>query len=211
MNLTRLDSAGLERLYQTEMVHDFPKAELKPLKAMRKLQAMGRYDPLLVEEDGEPLGYAMVWLPEDREGALLEYLATLRGRRSHGLGSKVLDLLFDRYGHLFGEAEAPDSDDPAENDLRRRRLGFYQRNGFRILDYECALFGVHFNCLYRGPKSDDREVLAMHRGVYAGYFSLAHMERYIQLPLAPGEAIHPSPSWVEEDEDDVFDTQNPGR
>lgn len=209
MNLTLLDRAGLEQLYQAEMVRDFPKSELKPLKAMLRLMDMNRYDPLLIEEDGQPLGYAMVWLPENREGALLEYLAILPNRRNGGLGAQVLDLLFQRYGHLFGEAEYPDSDDPAENDLRRRRLAFYQRNGFRILDYECAMFGVHFNCLYRGPKTDDRDVMAMHRGVYSGYFSPAHMERYIQIPLAPGETIHPAPSWVEEDEDDVFSPQNP--
>ena len=76
--------------------------------------------------------------------------------------------------------------------MRRRR---------RVLDYQCALFGVRFHCLYRGPEADDRRVEAMHRGVYAGYFSPAHMERYIQLPLAPGEAVKPAPEWVEE----VFD------
>lgn len=209
MKLKLLNEGELTRLYESEMVHDFPRVELKPLRAMKRLMTMGCYDPLLVtEDDGTARGYAMVWLPEDRRGALLEYLAVLRGQRNNGLGAVTLDLLFDRYGHLFGEAEFPDSPDPAENDLRRHRLGFYQRNGFRILNYECALFGVHFNCLYRGPEQDDQAVLSMHRGVYANYFSPPHLERYIQLPLTPGEAIHPSPSWVEEDEEEVFGTQS---
>lgn len=68
----------------------------------------------------------------------------------------------------------------------------------RVLDYECALFGVRFKCLYRGPEGDDRKVEALHRGVYAGYFSPAHRSRYIQLPLRPGEEIHPAPEWMEE-------------
>ncbi|MCI8537958.1 MAG: GNAT family N-acetyltransferase [Oscillospiraceae bacterium] len=208
MKLKLLNEAELTRLYESEMVHDFPKEELKPLRAMKRLMAMGRYDPLLVTEDGgSPRGYAMVWLPEDRRGALLEFFAVLRGQRNGGLGAATLDLLFERYGQLFGEAEFPDSPDPEENELRRRRLGFYQRNGFRVLNYECALFGVHFNCLYRGPEQNDQAILTMHRGVYADYFSPPHLEHYIQLPLAPGEAIHPSPSWVEEDEDEVFGTQ----
>ena len=51
----------------------------------------------------------------------------------------------------------------------------------------------------------DRLDLELHQGVYTGYFSPAHMERYIQLPLAPGEAIHPAPRWMEEDdEEEVF-------
>ena len=198
MELRLLNKEELTTLYQNEMRIDFPHAELKPLSAMLRLMDMGRYDPLLVTEDGKAVGYALVWLPENREGALLEYFGVLRGLRNGGLVTKILALLVERYGQLFGEAEAPSSEDPTENDLRRRRIAFYERNGFRVLDYECALFGVHFNCLYRGPETDDRKVEAMHRGVYAGYFSPAHMERYIQLPLGPGEEIHPAPEWVEE-------------
>ena len=201
MKLTLLNESGLAHLYETEMVHDFPRAELKPLRAMQRLLAMGRYDPLLLEsDDGEPLGYALLWLSDQPDAALLEYLGILRTQRNGGLGAQALQLLGARYTALFGEAEAPDSDDESENHLRRRRLGFYERNGFRILSYECALFGVHFNCLYRGPEADDEKILALHRSVYESYFSPPHMERFIQLPLSPGESIHPAPAWLEEDE-----------
>ncbi len=198
MELKLLNKEELTRLYQTEMVFDFPKSELKPLSGMLRLMDMGRYEPLMAIEADEPLGYALVWLTPGREGALLEYLGILRGKRNGGLGTKLLALLGERYGQLFGEVETQDSTDPAENELRRHRVGFYLRNGFRLLDYECALFGVHFNCIYRGPETDDQKVQAMHRGVYADYFSPGHMERYIQLPLAPGEAVKPAPEWVEE-------------
>ncbi len=198
MELKLLNKKELTRLYQTEMVFDFPKSELKPLSGMLRLMDMGRYEPLLALEDGEALGYAMIWLAGDGEGALLEYLGVLRGKRNGGLGTRLLTTLEKRYGQLFGEVEAPDSSDEEENQLRRRRMGFYQRNGFRVLDYECALFGVHFNCIYRGAETDDRKVQAMHRSVYGDYFSSKHMERYIQLPLSPGEEIKPAPEWVEE-------------
>lgn len=204
MELRLLSKEELTALYQNEMVVDFPHAELKPLRAMLRLMDMNRYDPLYVVDGGKPVGYALAWLPENREGALLEYFGVLRGLRNGGLGTAILELLVERYGQIFGEAEIPAPGDPAvppeENELRRRRIAFYERNGFRVLDYECALFGVHFNCLYRGPETDDRKVEAMHRGVYAGYFSPAHMERYIQLPLKPGEAVKPAPEWMEEDD-----------
>ena len=205
MKLNLLNKQALTDLYQNEMVFDFPSSELKPLRAMLRLMDMGQYDPLLLTDDQDtPLGYAMLWLPRRRNGALLEYLGVLRGKRNGGLGAQALPLLMERYGQLFGEAEAPDSDDPAENDLRTRRIGFYTRNGFRVLDYDSALFGVHFKSLYRGPETDDRKVEALHRSVYADYFSPEHMARYIQIPLKPGEAIHPAPAWVEEDEGEVF-------
>ena len=198
MELKTLNERELSALYREEMVYDFPKSELKPLGAMLRLLEMGQYDPLVVTENGERVGYAMMWLPKSRQGALLEYLGVLRGKRSAGLGARILPLLAQRYGQLFGEAEAPTSEDEAENHLRRRRIGFYERNGFRVLDYECALFGVHFKCLYRGHQTDDRAVEQLHRSVYADYFSPQHMERYIQLPLKPGEEIHPAPAWTEE-------------
>ena len=204
MELKLLNKEELTKLYNAELVFDFPKSELKPVRGMHRLMDMGIYEPMLVLENGEAIGYAMVWLPPSREGALLEYFGVLRGKRNAGLGTAILHLLAEKYGQIFGEAEAPTSDDPAENDLRRRRIGFYLRNGLRLLDYDCALFSVHFNCLYLGPETDDRKIEALHRSVYATYFSPEHMEKYIQLPLRPGEAIHPAPEWVEEDVDDVF-------
>ncbi len=202
MNLKRLDEKELTRLYQNDLRRDFPGAELKPLGAMLRLIERGQYDPLLALDDASPVGYAMVWLPPEKNGALLEYLGVFPDRRSGGLGAQILALLTQQYGQVFGEVEFPDSGDPAENGLRRRRIAFYERNGFRLLDYECALFGVHFNCMYHGPETDDRKVEALHRSVYASWFSPAHMRRYIQLPLRPGEAIHPSRGWLEETEPD---------
>ena len=204
MELKLLNKEELTKLYNEEMVFDFPKSELKPVRGMHRLMDMGIYEPMLVLENGEAIGYAMVWLPPNRQGALLEYFGVLRGKRNGGLGTTILHLLAERYGQIFGEVEAPVSDDPAENDLRRRRIGFYLRNGLRKLDYDCALFGVHFNCLYLGPETDDRKIEAIHRSVYTTYFSPEHMEKHIQLPLRPGEAINPAPEWVEEDINDVF-------
>lgn len=198
MELKLLNKEELTALYQSELIEVFPHSELKPLRAMLRLLDMGRYEPLLVTGGDRPVGYALAWLPEDRNGALLEYFGVFRGLRNGGLGAQILELLVKRYGQIFGEAEAPCSHDEDANALRRRRIAFYERNGFRVLDYQCALFGVRFNCLYRGPETDDRKVEAMHRGVYAGYFSPEHMKRYIQLPLAPGEGVHPAPEWVEE-------------
>ena len=40
-------------LYKTEMVFDFPKAELKPLSGMLRLMERGHYEPLLALENGE--------------------------------------------------------------------------------------------------------------------------------------------------------------
>ena len=205
MKLNLLNKEELTNLYKDEMMFDFPRAELKPLRAMLRLMDMGQYDPLLVTDDqGVALGYAMIWLPRARNGALLEYLGVLRGKRNGGLGSQVLPLLAARYGQLFGEAEAPTSDDPAENDLRRRRIAFYERNGFRVLDYECALFGVHYRALIRGAEDvTAEELLQVHQSIYRRHFPPALYQRFIQIPLRPGERPNPPGRWMEEEKDGV--------
>ena len=204
MELKLLNKEELHELFQNEMVYDFPKDELKPLSAMYRLMDLDMYDPLLVLQDGEAVGYALAWLPRDRNGALLDYFGVLRGKRNAGLGTRILHLLAERYGCIFGEVEAPVSDDPAENDLRRRRIGFYLRNGLRQLDYDCALFGVHYHCLYLGPETDDRKIEAMHRAVYSDYYSPEHFARFVQFPLLPGEQVRPAPAWIEEEDDGSY-------
>ena len=68
MKLKILTKEELTELYNSEMVFDFPKSELKPLKGMLNLMDHGVYDPLLVTDGEKAVGYAMVWLPQDRKG-----------------------------------------------------------------------------------------------------------------------------------------------
>lgn len=198
MELRRLNKEELTALYKDEMRFDFPHSELKPLSAMLRLMDMGCYEPFLAMAEAEPVGYALLWLTSEPSSALLEYLGVLRGKRNQGFGTEILIQLKERYAQLFCEAEALESLDSEKMNLRYRRIAFYKRNGFRSLDYQCALFGVRFHALYCGAEKDDRKIEALHRSVYADYFSPTHMERYIQLPLHPGEKVKPAPEWIEE-------------
>lgn len=197
MELRQLNKHELKQLYQTRMVRDFPPAERKPLVTILGLMKTGRYTALLAEEDGAAVGYALLWKTGDGKGTLLEYLGVMDDRRNQGVGGRLLEQLAARNTHLFGEAEAPISADPAENDLRLRRLGFYRRNGFRVLNYECALFGVRYRCLYRGPETEDGRVLEMHRGAYDAVFAPKRLHRYFQIPLHDGEEIVHAPRWLD--------------
>lgn len=202
MGLIDLSPAQLERLYDGALKSDFPPQELKPLNAMLALMEQGRYQALGLDDAGTLLGYALLWLEPGVPFALLDYLGTLDGRRGHGLGAAMLDLLADRYRNfrgIFGEAETDQGGDPDSQALRRRRLGFYLRNGFRYGGYDCALFGVHYQTLIRGRGDvTPEELLAVHRRFYRQQFPPRLYRRFIQLPLAPGEALQPAETWTEE-------------
>lgn len=202
MELKELTPQQLENLYDTQMKRAFPPQELKPLSSMEHLREQGRYQPLGLWEGEGLLGYAMMWLEPGQPFVLLDYLGTLEGMRNQGLGSQMLDLLarfYASYRGIFGEAEAPESGNPGEEPLRRRRLAFYERNGFRYGGYDCALFGVHYRTLIRGDEAvDAQELMQAHQRIYHAHMPQRIYERFIQIPLPPGEQPKPAVDWIEE-------------
>ena len=80
-----------------------------------------------------------------------------------------------------------------------RRLDFYQRCGATVLNYDCALFGVHFKTLCISPRhSSEQKILQKHREIYLHHFGQERYDRFIQIPLLPGEAPFPITDWTEE-------------
>ena len=79
-----------------------------------------------------------------------------------------------------------------------RRLGFYARNGAKTLDYDTALFGVHFKTIcWADPMPEEAEVLRKHQEIYLERFGQEKYDRYIQIPLHPGEPCREIVDWTE--------------
>lgn len=202
MDLRELTKPELEQLYHTEMKRAFPPTELKPLSAMEALRDKGCYQPLGLFDGEELLGYGLMWLAPGIPFVLMDYLGTLEGKRNRGLGSVMLDKLaefYRDYRGVFGEAEGAFSQDPEQAALQRRRLGFYERNGFRYGGYDCALFSVHYRTLIRSEeKVTQEELMAAHQAIYRTHLPKEIYTRFIQIPLAEGEQPHPAAAWAEE-------------
>lgn len=202
MKLEILTPEALKLAYETDLTEAFPPSELKPLPAMEGLRARGVYDPLcLRDEGGEALGYILLWKHLDGRYVLIDYLCVPAGKRGGGIGSRLIQAVIDRYplGTVFiGESEAP-TGDPATDGMILRRLEFYRRNGAVTLGYDCALFGVHFKTIcWAEPMPPEEEVLRKHQEIYLAQFGRERYDRYIQLPLAPGEKPRPLTVWTED-------------
>lgn len=203
--LRLLDQAERRAAYDRVFREAFPPAELKPLGSIERMIAAGDYDFLgYFREDDGPLGYACCW--KDGDLILLDYLCVGARARNGGIGGRILALLRTYYPAgtmLIGEAEAPVGD-PARDALIRRRLAFYRRNGAAVMDYDCALFGVHYKTLLwaDGPV-DQAQVQRRHDGIYRRDFSPELYDRAVQIPLLPGEPVKPMEPWVERPEDGV--------
>ena len=202
MKLNKLTAEQLTRLYREELKDTFPPTELKPLAVMLSLSQENRYEALGLFDGDRLLGYALLGLEPGVPLALLDYLGVMRGIRNQGYGAIILDLLADYYRDyrgIFGEAEDPAWGDPAEEELRRRRLGFYHRNGFRYGGYDCALFGVRYQALVRGDEDITPQELTEPQRIIPGRpLSSDLSRRFLQIPLNPGEEPNPPGNWSEE-------------
>lgn len=202
MTLYTMSPEELRRVYETDLQEAFPPSELKPLFAMEELRTKGIYDPLcFVDENGETLGYVLLWRHENGQYVLIDYLCVPSRKRNGGIGTALLSAMQAHYPPetvFLWESEAPIGD-AEQDEIILRRLGFYQCCGAKVLNYDCALFGVHFKTLCIAPERvSEQEILQKHQEIYLHHFGQTRYDQFIQIPLLPGEAPFPITDWTEE-------------
>ena len=183
--------------YNDVFTEAFPPAELKPLSSIQAMTKDGIYTTLgLFEDDKRLLGCICLWM--DRPYILIDYLCVPHTLRNGGFGAELIRRTIAAYPAdtiFIGEVEAPTGNAEADA-IIYRRLGFYQRCGAITLDYDTALFGVHYKTIVWGqPPIDEAEVLRHHHDIYQRRFPPEAFAAFIQIPLHPGEAVHPVRDW----------------
>ncbi len=201
MYLNVMTPEELERAYRTDLTEAFPPSELKPLGAMEAMRRQGVYEPLCLRDGtGDVLGYVLLWKHEDGRYVLVDYLCVPAGKRNGGTGGMLLREAIARSPKdtvFIGETEAP-TGNPDRDALILRRLGFYARNGAKTLGYDSALFGVRFKTIcWADPMPEEGEILRKHQEIYLRQFDREKYDRFIQIPLRPGEQVKPVTEWTE--------------
>ena len=193
MELRLPSPTQLQAIYEADLIPSFPPSELKPLAAMERMWEQGNYLPLCLFEGEEILGECFLWL--GHEGwALLDYLCVSPSRRNSGLGGVLLAKMQEHLPNtvILAESEAPvHAPDPA---MAVRRLGFYDRNGFRLAGYDSDIFGVHYKTLYlAGHEIADEALAQEHAFVYRNTFTPEKYAQHVLIPrdpdLPPAEQI----------------------
>ena len=111
------------------MEQSFPRSEYRPYEAQLALMERSNYRIYgEAEMTGELQGFMAVW--ELPGYCFLEHFAVSPMERNGGIGSAMLKELQELYhAPLCLEVEPP------ENELTRRRVAFYERNGFYLNAY----------------------------------------------------------------------------
>lgn len=198
MELRPITGKALEDWYVRELSEAFPPNERKPLPDIRGLMAAGRYEVWGLFDGEMLLGYATLWMePADKSCILLDYLGVTAARRNGGLGQQIVRMLAEQMegkSLLLIEAERPvEGYDPAENDIRRRRLAFYERCGF-VPAYDMATCGMRFTTFLPYLPKDLIPVMVLHRAIYGP------VRTDVKVPLGPDETPPGPPAWMKEGE-----------
>lgn len=175
--------------YDTELTRTFVPQECKPLIDIFRLIEENRYEIWGLFEESTLLGYACLWKSPDMELVLLDYLGVTAARRNEGLGSEILRLLQQQGRPLVTESELPvDGDSEEENHIRRRRISFYQRNGFTAA-YPMATCGMAWQAMVFAPNMAPEVLMAQHRALYGPG------RTDVVVPLGKGERPE-MPYWM---------------
>lgn len=114
-------------LIYSEMEKNFVREEIRDRKAARAVMEDEKYVIYHVAKDGTRVGFMTVW--ELSGFAFLEHFVTYEKFRNKGYGHGALTLLKEKYKKIILEAEPPRSD------IQKRRISFYERNGFTKNDF----------------------------------------------------------------------------
>lgn len=177
--------------YDTQLCEAFAANERKPLQEIQNMIANGQYELWgLYDEGARLLGYAAIWKREGIPLVLLDYLGVDVRYRNCGLGSEILEELRAQGRLTVTESELPvPGANEADNELRRRRLAFYGRNGFTPV-YEMATCGMRWQALVISHTTEDKEdLMRWHRSLYGPE------RKDVRIPLNIGEEPLP-PYWM---------------
>ena len=154
MQIKVLGIDEIREIYYVNMVHEFPEEEIKPFSAIDRLLQQGMYVCYGLY-DGDTLeGYAFLVREDGNSSMLLDYYVVLEEYRDQGLGTRFMTMLREKcrgdYAAILVEVENPDyARDDAELASQKRRVGFYERNGFADTGVRVNLFDAEYRILQR--------------------------------------------------------------
>lgn len=127
-------------IYETS----FPACERDDTASLLASIEAGDRDCAVASFEGDVVGLAVTKAFSIGGSSALEYLAVAEAVRNQGIGARLLASLMEQFttgvvspdAGLILEVDPPEASSGTERDLRRRRIGFYQRNGASVID--CA-------------------------------------------------------------------------
>ena len=141
----------------------FPDDERKPLELLHSSYEKHYTKIIEILYKNEIIGFMILNKVKDMGYAVLDYFAILPQYRNNKFGTKALQMLLEQErnnsGILVEIEKVGLGKDTEENLLREKRKNFYEKEGFRKLNFELFLFGVVYTPYLFSNIKDNEDII----------------------------------------------------
>ena len=144
----------------------FPHDETVNILYLLYLRLRGKADFYAVEEDGKLIG--LIYNVKNEKLVYLFYLIVKKEYRQKGYGSQILKLNNEYYKNkiITLTIESPYKLDADNIDERKKRLKFYEKNGYSLINVPINDWGVEYEMISANGKVTKEDFLQLMRNTY---------------------------------------------
>lgn len=160
----------------------FPEDERKPLKLIQSSYDKQYTNIIEILYKNKMVGFMLLNRVKDKGYVVLDYLAILPQYRNNKFGTRALQILLEQEREtkgIFIEIEKVGlGKDTEENLLREKRRNFYEKVGFKKLNFDLLLFDVIYTpYLFSNTNGDENMIID---DIFNIYESISGKERIEQ-------------------------------
>lgn len=164
----------------------FPEDERKPLELIQSSYEKQYTKIIEILYKNEMVGFMVLNRVKDKGYAVLDYLAILPQYRNSKFGTKALQILLEQEKEnsgIFIEIEKIGlGKDAEENLLREKRKQFYEKVGFRKLNFDLFLFDVIYTpYLFSNIKDDENMIISEILNIYEAISGKERIEQNCKI------------------------------
>ena len=156
------------------------------IKKLYKKEVLKLYK---IIDENQFVGFLITTSSKNNKCLKLDFFAILPQYQSKGYGGQVIEKLKEisnNYYGIFIEVEKVGlGKDEEENKIREKRIKFYEKNGFKKLNFEVDVFNVIFSSyiLFTNDTIKDEKVLEDVKKLYLAEFGGKKFNKYIEIIL----------------------------
>ena len=165
----------------------FPPRERKPYIVIKRLYKRGILKLYKIIDENQFVGFLITSSIRNNGCLKLDYFAILPQYQSKGYGGQVIkklkEISKDYYGIFIEVEKIGLGRDEEENKIREKRIKFYERNGFKKLNFEMEVFNVIFSSyiLFTNDTIKNEKVLEDVKKLYLAEFGGKKFNKYIEI------------------------------
>ncbi len=185
MNLVNIGIEEFKKIVYPEYVSIFPKEERKEFKVLEDNfnKKITRF--IKICENDIFVGFFIINTTEKNQYIQLDYFAILEKYQNKGYGSKAIQILAEqikKYNGIFVEVEKIGlGKNEQDNQLRERRVKFYENLGFKKLNFDLKWYGSLILSVYLLStaihKDNENEILKNMFNIYNAAHGKEKVER----------------------------------